>query len=574
MMSKQVSTLAPWALAFIVTFVIGWKVAGKPDDETTRHTSEEQQPKSRPIRPEKRVKTESLSEQRMRSISGAGSPEEKLRAAIALANSIPPSKFSAWAEGELFSYRSGPEMFIFRMILFERWLNEDPDGLIAWTGKNYYGQAYHAMQFLASEQPEVLIEHYRQHPDNKTELMNLALIAEKYPDLVIGRLHELSLSDSSHDILNDTRGLFKKLAENSPGMLEASLSSLPREFVVGAETALLAKKLETDFSSALKGLGDRPQDWEIFQNSMYRNKELQGRVLDHLVDLPETWLRKLGMNSYRFIGPENARQWLDVDLTGKGFTETEAKRIRERALDYAAGSAPEIALSAIEGGELSDARKSRIIAAAMKSARNDPEKAEALIGLLSSEDDMAFARASLKSIQAVALKKTNPAEWLRTAASAPSGATSTYEIASTIRELEKSDPATLAEAFADMGVAQKQNLASAIVDNIHNGKVSAGFSGDAIRYLVENPSERKETSNSYYSKDSAYLSSSYAVSLGMKDPAAATRWVATLPDGTAKSWAQKNLAKNLVQYDPKAVEQWLKTLPVVERKAVEEHMGK
>ena len=573
MITREVTKLAPWALAFIVTFVIGWKFAGEPDHGVNSPSAEETQSAKRPTRPERRVKSESLSEQRMRSISDAGSPEEKLRAAIALANSISPSEFSAWAEGDRFSYRSGPEMFIFRMILFERWLNEDTDGLIAWAGENYYGQALHAMQFLASEQPEVLIEHYRQHPDNKTELKNLALIADKHPDLVIARLHELSLIDSPHEIFNGTRDIFKKLAEKSSGMLEASLSSLPPGLLAGAHTALLAKNLETDFSGAIRGLENSSQDWENFRKSMYRNPELQGQVLDHLQDLPESFVRKIGRHSYSFIGTGNATQWLEADLTGKGFTATEARRIRERALDYASYNDPETALSAIGTTELSDSRKGRIIGNAMKSAGTDPEKAEAMIGLLSSAEDKALARASLDAIHAAELKKTNPAEWLRTAASAPVGSGSGRDMVSVMKELEKSDPAALRQEFAGMSVEQKQNLASAIGESLFNGDVNAGFSGDAIRFFVENPPERKVNEASFFSKDPASLSSNYAVSLGMKDPAAATQWVGTLPDGEAKYWAQKNLAKNLVQYDPKAVEQWLGTLPAGEREGVENYLA-
>lgn len=572
MKPKQFSTVAPWAIAFVVAFIIGWKFASDPANEVTLKTNDQEQSESRRIRPDRTGKSESASEQRMRSISGAGSPEDKVRAAIALANSISPSEFSAWAEGDLFSYRSGPEMFIFRMILFERWQNEDLDGLIAWTGKNYYGQAFHAMQFLASEQPEALIEHYRNFPDDRTELKNLALIAKKYPDLAIARLHELSLDGSADDIFRSTKDLFKMLAQNSPGTLEASLSSLPPELITSAKTALLGKKLEMNFPDAIKGLGDDPLDWEMFKNSVYNNRTLQSQILDHLGDLPESWTSKISDDYYRFIGSGNAKQWLDTDLASKGFTEREVKRIREQALYYAARSEPEYTLSAVADAEFSKQLKERIISSAMSSAGGDAKKAEALIGLLSSEDDKNLARANFETLQAASLKKTNPAAWLLAAASGPSGATNSYEIATTVKNLELSDPTALREQFENMSEAQKANLANAIGTSVQNGNVSAGFSGDAIRYLVENPPKKSDNSSSARSQDPAFVSSNYAVNLAIKDPAAGTQWVATLPDGEAKSWAQKNLAKNLAQYDPKFVEQWTKSLPAGERDAVNAYL--
>ena len=95
------------------------------------------------------------------------------------------------------------------------------------------------------------------------------------------------------------------------------------------------------------------------------------------------------------------------------------------------------------------------------------------------------------------------------------------------------------------------------------------FAGDTIRYLVENPSANESGGNA----DPVSASSIHAVNLVLEDPAAATEWVNTLPDGKAKTHALKNMATNWNQHDPKAVRDWLVTLPTGTRDEVKAHLA-
>lgn len=72
----------------------------------------------------------------------------------------------------------------------------------------------------------------------------------------------------------------------------------------------------------------------------------------------------------------------------------------------------------------------------------------------------------------------------------------------------------------------------------------------------------------------AYLhlveASIYASKLSYTDPRAAGDWVATLPAGEAKSWAQRKLARNWFLSDAPAAEQWLQSLPHATRTEIRE----
>ncbi|MCW1922110.1 hypothetical protein OKA05_06065 [Luteolibacter arcticus] len=59
---------------------------------------------------------------------------------------------------------------------------------------------------------------------------------------------------------------------------------------------------------------------------------------------------------------------------------------------------------------------------------------------------------------------------------------------------------------------------------------------------------------------------------GNRDPLAASRWVATLPEGSARVWAAKNLAARWAEYEPAAARLWVSTLPVGDRFEVVDYL--
>ncbi|RYD49657.1 MAG: hypothetical protein EOP85_01205, partial [Verrucomicrobiaceae bacterium] len=135
----------PGILGFLAMTAIGWAISQSipPPSPATRDlaiTGKIDRKRSAGSRSER-----DLAAAQVGAIRSKGSPEERLRSTIALANSIPASEFAVWTEGDRFDFREGPELSIFRMIIFERWIKEAPETLIPWAGKNNYGQAGRAL---------------------------------------------------------------------------------------------------------------------------------------------------------------------------------------------------------------------------------------------------------------------------------------------------------------------------------------------------------------------------------------------------------------------------------------------
>ena len=220
------SAMVSGSFGFLGMAALGWHLATpptvRPDAKSDAFQSIDHE-RQRPMRPQR---DGGLVAKQMRAIRDAGSPTERLRRTVALANSLSPAEFAAWAEGDRFDFRQGPELDVFRMIMFERWIKEDPESLISWASQNNYGQAGRALIALAKNDPQSLIDHSRAHPKAKAELQILDDIAKNHPALALQRMQEISDVGLLPDSTRMAGALFRELAKNSPAILETALDTL------------------------------------------------------------------------------------------------------------------------------------------------------------------------------------------------------------------------------------------------------------------------------------------------------------------------------------------------------------
>ena len=565
MKRASLAVITPGLLGFLGMAALGWYLANpsltKTETGVTESIAREQK------RPLKSPRDHGIVAAQMRAVRDAGSPVERLRSAIALANSLPPSEFAAWMEGDRFDFRKGPELSVFRMIVFERWIKESPESLIPWAGENNHGQAGRALLYLANNNPQSLIDHYRSHPDDRTELLTLKEVAKKHPALALQRLQELSARGIPAESAWKAAGALEELAGNSPAALEAALGTLDPEFRRKAESLLCGQRLAASFPTELAALCERPDGWQIFSDNASRNGELATKLIAEIAGLPQSWKAYMAMHTFSFISEKNGKEWFNADLEGAGFSESQAKRIRAEALDEAASSDYEFALRTVAGAGLESHATATVIATAINTAKVDRSEVGRLIGMIGSEEGRRIARDQLELADqgTRAEHAGNPAEWLeKTGANDRSSGN--------LKQLTTWDKAQLAELrtrFNALPAAQQQNIASLVAADRTDSEIDPGFAGDAIRALVNHQSVISPAND-----NGVVASSTYAVRLSMSDPAAATSWINTLPEGEAKLWARKNVAANWQQYDPKAVNQWLTTLPADARNQVTEHLGK
>jgi len=565
--------LLPGVILFPGMVALGWYLAAPP---LPTHTGEAPTPETishGSKRPGTSSRDRDVAAARMRVIRDAASPAERLRLTISLANSLPPSEFAAWMEGDRFSFRKGPELSVFRMIIFERWIQEDPDSLIPWAGKNNHGQAGRALIFLANNSPQRLIDHYRDHPDERTELATLKEMVKNHPELSLHRLQELSAGGLSSGTTRAALGLLVELAKKSPAALEAVLDTLSPDLRKQADVALSGQRLTTSFQTEIRALWERPDGFQVFDGCINENSALAEGLISGIGAMPETWKSSLAENPYNFIGEKNAKDWFHTDLEAAGFSPSQALSLKREALDHLASSDPEFMMTNLESADVDLRAKARLISSALRSAKGDGAEVEKLINLLGSEESKELARTQLKQLELTsnASKPPEPSKWLETIG----GSDDTlrpYQVLGQLNGRDKAWFADLRSGFAELPSDQKLKIGRIIAAGGMSTEIDPAFAGEAIRALVTGSPSAPESNNKSQREDPVMASSTYAVQLAMTDPAAATSWINTLPEGDAKLWAYKNVAANWQQYDPKAVAQWLQTLPADARAPVAEHL--
>lgn len=562
------------ALAFLAMNVVGWNLGGNSGEIADQAAP----PAGRPSRPARHDRAGSgptgEAGKSLAAIRGAGTPEARTRAAIDLANSLPPSEFAAWLDGGWFNLRGGPDLTIFTKILLARWKQEDPEGLLAWSLKKESGEGRAILAEWSEKEPQRLIDFFKNHPDDPAEMRALAAIANTNPGLALQRFLEMASAGISRQGMSYTSDILWQLAEKSPAALEAALDSLPAPLKKEAETALSGQRLKTSFATEIRALWELPGGWKIFESNAGQNGELGAKIFDELANLPPAWRASLAANPYSFMDKANYEKWLDADLAGYGFSLSQTKQIRAAALNNLASRQPELALKRMGEMDLDSDGRQNVISRVISSADNDPDKVAALIALLGTEEDRKVAQSMVDAYNdsQSQTKIEKPADWLEKIGALDPKSGSSYQYISMLDQWDQAKLTDLNAQFTALPDDKKPQVAQMIAA----GGSSSGISplkGEAIRYLVANPVAIPE-GGQYNRPDPIQMASQYAVFLAIKDAAAATGWVQTLPAGDAKLWAQKNLARNWAQYDPKAVDQWLKTLPADARTEVQTFLKK
>ena len=135
------------------------------------------------------------------------------------------------------------------------------------------------------------------------------------------------------------------------------------------------------------------------------------------------------------------------------------------------------------------------------------------------------------------------------------------------------EQARLGQAFQNLEGEEKTRLASFAATARY--AIDKSLKGDAIKYVLENPEAQKATNwDNDNQSQATKQASQHALDLMKTDPARASAWVNSLPEGNTRLWAKKNLASNWNNYDPVGVQKWLNSQPANEQQAIETFLKK
>ena len=386
---------ASLAAGFVTMAALGWLLAEKPRVGTPATCTSEPPSLKSPTRPPLRFNRYIIPDQakaRLQAILAIASPKERMRATIALANSLPASELENWLEGQWFDDCEGFDLTLFKTIAEERFQREFPEQFA--LGRHNNGSSA-LLNDWAKDDPQRALDFFKSYPNDKRQTNVLAAMAETHPALALARLQELITCGL------DTNGggteIIRQLAQHDPEALEAVLDDLPTPWRKEAENAFVARKLNESFGEEIKALIALPDGWETFRKARRDVDGSDQKLFGELPKLPDSWKAALSANAYDFIDKSNAETWFGVEWEGRGFTTEQAAKIRRQAIDALSYDKPETALKLMAKAGFPDNEKHEIIWNIINFIDGEgTQKSIRLFGLLPTEQDRQFARQALE----------------------------------------------------------------------------------------------------------------------------------------------------------------------------------
>ena len=547
-------------VGFLAAAVVGWNLAGpvhlaagkSPAPANARSDSGR-------ARPAMEASPPAWAHGNLAAIQRASSPIERMRAIIALAHSVPLAEIPKWLDGGWFHPGKGFDTTFFTELLLRRWEQAEPLAMAQWQMRKKPREALSILKHLAETDPEKVIALLKERPSGWIEIEVLAEMTKFHPELAMDRFMELALGGMGMGAEETNAASFlDALAKNNPELLKAQLDQLPLFWATRAKDALVGQRLIASFDLEIRKLWNEPDGWMRFANNISREGMLD-KLFGELANLPPAWRQSLSSSDWMIW--QNREKWWNTDLEGCGFTAKQAKKIRMTALERMTNDQPETAIRWLDAIELSAKERSAMIERIFQWGSRTPEESAGLMLRLTTEEDRRAAQTMLDrraaNEETVIPPVDHPAEWLEKFGAAEPKSGESRQYRNMLHTWEPQKLSELATRMRDLPDESRIKVAASLTERECDYSDSqSALHGEALRCLAEHPPADPEI---------IHKTSTHAVKWALKNPAAASSWVGSLPAGDAKQSAQKNLAACWAQYDPDASEQWLNSLPKPEQ---------
>lgn len=514
--------------------------------------------------------------QRLAAIHAARTPDERLRATLALAHSLPVSEMERWYQADWFDFHDNMDSNLFYRITRARWLAEDPEGLMTCFLRRNNDKTYEMAGRWAKQDPHAALA-FLQGVKNRNDIQRIAPsiagpLAEADPAAAAGevlRLRKLFGDGESYAVTE----LIAELARHAPDLLEAESAAWPAGIRKTAREALVVASLKKDFATGIATLRDAPDGKKRFLAAMESDSNLMKEMAKNPSSLPDNWFAEAACSNPYYLVNEDPGKWIDTDLSAMGFSDEQSQRLLNHALSYLGHKDPDRALALLEGETLDKSQRSNLLSSTISNlATKDRARAEAWVATLTDPQEIELARRNLDHVDSQAEGKTppNPSEWL--AGLADKSDSTMWQYARLTQTWDGEQMAGAVSDFAELPAEQKSAVATKLANGDQN-YVPTPLRAEAIRHLLENPAEsdpqaERNGQGTQLLRSTCNLASSW----GREDPVAAGRWVRSLPPGDERVWAAKNLAAQWAEYEPAAARQWAAGLPADERQEVVKYL--
>ena len=504
-------------------------------------------------------------------IDAAGNPQDRLRATIQLARSLPISELEDWYEGKWFDGREDIQSTLFFQITLSRWLAADAEGLMRYCHRSDDSRGDLVAWKWARQNPKAALGYLAEMKDpaqrSKTaDHMGMSL-AQYQPEEAIAGMPVLLSALRTHDLWV----MMGKLAESSPEALKAAAAQWPDYVQRGIARELATAGLKRDFEGTLAELRQREDGRNLFLEAFpFHSKALQ-EVLKNPESLPPGWFGDIAVRAGSLLVMDDPGRWIDADLIAMGMSPDQSRQVRQMAIAEIGAKDQQQFLSLLDEGGLDPYFRRNLITSAVQRLADDKAKAEAWIAGLTDSKDIEDARQALATrLDQPEGKAITPSDLLVDLGK--DGAALSTEQARAAGMWGGMELKIAANRFDTLPTEQKAVVARNLLSHSHEDFPPL-LQAQAIHYfasdrtldpgIYDGITGRRELSQS-----AALL----AVKWGKDDPVMASQWVSSLPTGDERVWAAKNLAATWNEYEPVATRQWVATLAEEDRRQVLEYL--
>lgn len=495
-----------------------------------------------------------------------------MRSAIEMARTLPASEIKDWLEHGKFNHRTGYAMTLFEKIAFERWANEEPADFLAWSISKHRNINAGLLEKIAINRPEAIRHALASLEKTEDREALLTRMAKHNPDLALTELHKLIRSSGG---TYGFHSAFQELNKHRPDEIASWLGEIKGPAHLNLERIVMSSRFEKDPEGTLKELYELPNGFDhIFGHYSYNQSSRSiGEILrENVSEFPEDWRARLMKGPHKlFQGLKSVDEFSNVDWGAMGFSPDQLGNLQFHFLYQQVQSKPAEVLSGWSDYELSDSQRQQILSTTLYRTRT-AEELDSLRAKLTDPDDQAYFDKILTNRQST--NKTTAETPPVTSPDQLAGAVadrSLTNLSGLMRQWTSEQKNELLETYRSLEGENKSYLASLTIGR--STQVPLELRSEALAHLLTLPNDHE---HSQWRKDgdrsAIDIVSRNAYELLNKDPVEATSWVTGLPEGSIRSYAQKNLALNWSNYDPRAAQHWISTLPENEQSEINTFM--
>lgn len=550
--------------ALVAGLAGGWFLAGGGEwSEEARHHGASSKSGIRSVATGEQSEEGARARAMVQAVTDGGSRDDRVRAAIELANGIPLDEIEAWLAGRLLE---GAEPWIARMvteILLARLFDADPESFLRRGLRESDTDLTHYMALWTSRDPGaaesflILLE----TSENLWQLsMALGLVlGESQPDYAISQISKWSERDRQTGY---HAGVIYALATHDRELLLERYMEWPDRIRDFAESVLMTTGLTNNFEDGLAWLRERPKGGKLFGQALQGNQEFRAEFRERIADLPPGWIDDAIRESGYALPREDPGWWLTTDFVALGASQANVDGLRRSALRALARPAHRAeALRAAANPELEASLRSQLVRNLLDTW--DPEDRGNGATWLAGLGDPVLLAEGQEQLQRPArpgeTAREDPAATIqRMGADEDEG--SRNEAGNRSLYWTTSELATAREAFAQLPQAERDRVAMTLAQDGGWRHVAPELRGDAMSHLFDEAGaalERTGTTEPKLLRTLCESTSDWATT----NPRGAAAWVETLPEGEAYEWASRNLVLTWRRSAPGEAERWVSGLP-------------